>query len=84
MGVEVSRVTCEFPGDFDEESRAMLAVILERARNDPEESVRVQAVAAVASWPNRPDVEQDLKTIAGTDTAQAVRYEAEKALFKRW
>ena len=67
-----------------DESRAMLAVVLERARNDPEESVRVQAVAAVASWPNRPDVEQDLKTIAGTDTAQAVRYEAEKALFKRW
>jgi len=66
-----------------DEARAALAAVLERARNDSNESVRVQAVAAVAEWPKRRDVEGDLRAIAGTDQAQAVRYEAEKALFKR-
>jgi len=66
-----------------DEARAALAAVLERARNDSIESVRVQAVAAVAEWPKRRDVEGDLQAIAGTDRAQAVRYEAEKALFRR-
>ena len=66
-----------------DEARATLAAVLEKARNDQDESVRVQAVAAVAAWPNRPEVEQELKAIAGTDEAQAVRYEAERALFER-
>ena len=66
-----------------DEARAALAAVLERARNDSVESVRVQAVAAVAEWPKRPDVEGDLRAIAGTDRAQSVRYEAEKALFRR-
>ncbi len=65
-----------------DQARSALAAVLERARNDPDESVRVQAVAAMAAWPNRPDVESDLKAIAGTDAAQAVRYEAEKALLR--
>jgi len=63
--------------------RSALAAVLERARNDPDETVRIQAVAAIAAWPRRLDVEGDLRAIAGTDQAQAVRYEAEKALFKR-
>jgi hypothetical protein len=66
-----------------DDARAALAAVLERARNDPAESVRVQAVAAMAAWPKRLDVEGDLRAIAGTDQAQAVRYEAEKALFRR-
>jgi len=66
-----------------DQARTALAAVLERARNDPDESVRVQAVEAVAAWPNRRDVESDLKAIAGTDAAQAVRYEAEKALFRQ-
>ena len=66
-----------------DEARAALAAVLEKARNDQDESVRVQAVAAVAAWPNRAEVEQELKAIAGTDAAQAVRYEAERALFER-
>jgi len=66
-----------------DEARAALAAVLERARNDSAESVRVQAVAAMAAWPRRVDVEGDLRAIAGTDQAQAVRYEAEKALFSR-
>ncbi|MBI1950562.1 MAG: hypothetical protein HYS34_04280 [Acidobacteria bacterium] len=63
-------------------ARAALAAVLERARNDPDESVRAQAVASIAVWPERQEVQRDLKAIAGTDPAQAVRYEAEKALFK--
>ena len=63
-------------------ARAALAAVLERARNDPDETVRAQAVASMAVWPEREDVQRDLKTIAGTDPAQAVRYEAEKALFR--
>jgi hypothetical protein len=63
--------------------RSALAAVLERARNDPDETVRVQAVTAIAAWPRRLEVEGDLRAIAGTDQAQAVRYEAERALFKR-
>ena len=63
-------------------ARAALLAVLERAHSDAEESVRVQAVAAVAAWPNRHEVEGDLRAIAGADRAQAVRYEAERALFR--
>jgi hypothetical protein len=64
-----------------DESRAALAAVLERARNDTAEEVRVEAVLALAVWPNRREVESDLRAIAGGDPAQAVRYEAERALF---
>jgi hypothetical protein len=65
-----------------DDARAALLAVLERAHNDRDESVRVQAVTAVAAWPNRHEVEGDLRAIAGADRAQAVRYEAERALFK--
>ena len=68
--------------DVLDEARAALLAVLERAHNDRDESVRVQAVAAVAEWPNRHEVEGDLRAIANADGAQAVRYEAERALFK--
>jgi hypothetical protein len=66
-----------------DDARVALLAVLERAHNDGDESVRVQAVAAVAAWPNRHEVEGDLRAIAGADRAQAVRYEAERALFRR-
>jgi hypothetical protein len=69
--------------DVLDDARAALAAVVERARNDANETVRVQAVAAMAAWPNQRDVESDLRAIAGADAAQAVRYEAEKALFRR-
>jgi hypothetical protein len=68
--------------DSLDEARAALAAVLERARNDGDETVRAQAVAAMAVWPDRREVEGELKTIAGTDRSQSVRYEAEKALFR--
>jgi hypothetical protein len=69
--------------EFLDEARAALLAVLERAHGDGDESVRVLAVAAVAAWPNRREVEGDLRAIAGGDSAQSVRYEAEKALFRR-
>ena len=66
-----------------EDARTALLAVLERAHDDGDESVRVEAVAAVAAWPNRRDVEGDLRAIASDDRAQSVRYEAEKALFRR-
>jgi len=60
-----------------------LESVLERARNDPDETVRVAAVAAVAIWPQRSDVEGDLRAIAAQDPAQMVRYEAERALLSK-
>jgi len=65
-----------------DDARAALLAVLERAHNDQDESVRVQAVTAVAAWPSRHEVEGDLRAIAGGDPAQAVRYEAERALFR--
>lgn len=63
-------------------AQAALAAVFERARNDSEVDVRVQAVLSMASWPNRSQVLGELKAIAGTDKAQSVRYEAEKALLR--
>lgn len=63
-------------------ARAALAGVIERARNDRDESVRVEAVMAIAAWPGRREVESELRAIAAQDPAQAVRYEAEKALYR--
>jgi hypothetical protein len=63
-------------------AQSALAAVLERARNDPDDDVRTQAVLSMAAWPNRREVQGELKAIAGTDKAQAVRYEAERALLR--
>jgi hypothetical protein len=65
------------------EARAALAAVIERARNDPDPAVRAAAVAAMGSWSDAGDTEPDLRAIATTDPAQAVRYEAERILFAR-
>lgn len=64
------------------EADQALASVLERARNDPDEQVRVAGVAALAAWPERSQVEGDLRAIARQDPAQAVRFEAERALYR--
>ena len=69
--------------DQPDQGGVALAAVLERARNDPNEDVRVEAVAALAAWPVRRQVEEDLKAIAALDPAQAVRYEAQRILFGR-
>ena len=66
---------------LDEAGQA-LAAVLERARNDPDAGVRVQAVQALAAWPAPSDVEADLRAIASQDASQEVRFEAERALFR--
>jgi hypothetical protein len=63
-------------------AQAALGGVLERARNDSNDEVRTQAVLTMAAWPNRREVQGELKAIAGTDRAQEVRYEAERALLK--
>ena len=82
----IAQVFAAGPGSGEEpldDQRTALLSVLERAHNDADESVRVQAVVTVAAWPNRREVEGDLRGIAGTDRAQAVRYEAQKALLQR-
>lgn len=66
----------------DHQGSAVLAAVLERARNDPEEAVRAAAVTAVADWPTWSDVEAEIRSIATRDPAQLVRYEAERALYR--
>jgi hypothetical protein len=81
----IAQVFAAERGSGDEhldDARTALLAVLERAHNDADEAVRVQAVVTVAAWPNRRDVEGDLQGIAGTDRAQAVRYEAQKALLQ--
>lgn len=63
-------------------AQGALAGVFERARNDSDDEVRTQAVLSMAAWPNRREVQGELKAIAGTDKAQAVRYEAERALLR--
>ncbi|MFQ5876139.1 MAG: hypothetical protein ACE5JH_00375 [Acidobacteriota bacterium] len=64
-----------------DEARGTLAAVIERARNDKDAAVRARAVTAIASWPERGEVEPELRAIARLDPAQSVRYEAERALF---
>lgn len=75
-GVAVSASHDSLP----DQAESTLSAVLERARNDGSEEVRVQAVTALAAWPVRSQVEGDLKAIAGQDPAQSVRYEAQRAL----
>ncbi len=72
------------PGDGEaaDQARASLQAVVERARNDGDQEVRVAAVQAIAAWPARSDVEPELRAIAQNDLAQEVRYEAQKALLK--
>ena len=63
--------------------RTALQEVIERARNDPDAAVRVGAVAAMARWPRFADIESELRAIADFDREQMVRYEAERALFRR-
>ncbi|HEU4403409.1 MAG TPA: hypothetical protein VFT43_15025, partial [Candidatus Polarisedimenticolia bacterium] len=70
-------------GDPLGNAREALAATLERARNDGDETVRAEAVVALAAWPERAEVEGDLRAIAESDPAQAVRYEAQRALLER-
>src|SRR3989440_476319 len=65
------------------DARAALLGVLERAHNDGDESVRVQAVAALAAWPNRHEVGRHPPTIARGAPPPARPYEAERALFER-
>lgn len=67
----------------DDRARMALAGVIERARNDQDEAVRVEAVAAMAAWPARREVEPELRAIAAQDPAQAVRYEAERSLYRK-
>jgi hypothetical protein len=69
--------------DPEEEARVALASVIERARNDPDESVRAAAVVAMGAWTDPADTDPDLRAIAASDPAQGVRYEAEKILFAR-
>ena len=73
------------PGDelAQEARRAALELCRERARNDLVGAVRVEAIRALGSWQEHPDVVPDLRAIAGIDPDQSVRYEAERILF-RW
>ncbi|MGH9748922.1 MAG: hypothetical protein ACRD5D_09730, partial [Candidatus Polarisedimenticolia bacterium] len=80
-GVEV-RAGASSGDPFPDQLRAALAAVIESARNDPEVPVRVAAVAAMGKWPTGSDTTQELRAIAGADPDQAVRYEAERILFK--
>ena len=53
------------------------------ARNDPEESVRVEAVGTLGAW-GGPEVQAALEAIAEQDPAQAVRYKAKVILLRRY
>jgi hypothetical protein len=65
----------------EEELRRALEAAREKARNDPDEHVRAAAVRTMSAWSHHEDVIPDLKAIAGIDSSQLVRYEAQRVLF---
>lgn len=67
------------PPEWEEQAMpAMVALV----RNDPDESVRVEAVEALGRWGGA-DSWTTLKEVAAQDPAQAVRYHAEVLLLKQ-
>jgi hypothetical protein len=62
-------------------ARSTLGAVIERARNDEEPEIRVRAVAAMAAWPHKSEIESGLAAIAVNDPSQMVRYEAERSLY---
>jgi len=73
------------PLPADETGEAEKGVVLEmcreRARNDPDEPVRVAAVRVLGAWTSRDEVAGDLKAISTGDPSQGVRYEALRILY---
>lgn len=63
-------------------ARSALGAVIERARNDEDPDIRVRAVAAMAAWPYKGEVESGLAAIAVNDSSQMVRYEAERSLYE--
>jgi len=76
------RVEDEAMGIGPDLASAALAAVIERARNDEEPDIRVHAVAAMAAWPHKDEIESGLAAIAINDPSQMVRYEAERSLFQ--
>lgn len=64
-----------------EDLRRALEAARERARNDPDEKVRAEAVRTMSAWRHHEDVVPELKAIATVDPSQLVRYEAQRVLF---
>ena len=65
-----------------DEERNALGMVLERARNDANEEVRIQSVRALGAWCLPAELNADLSAIAKQDPSQSVRYEAERILFR--
>jgi len=63
-------------------ARSALGAVIERARNDENPDIRVRAVAAMAAWPHKSEIESGLAAIAVNDSSQMVRYEAERSLYE--
>lgn len=63
-------------------ARSALGAVIERARNDDDPDIRVRAVAAMAAWPYKGEIESGLAAIAVNDPSQMVRYEAERSLYQ--
>ena len=70
-------------GESPDQAGFALAAAIERARNDEVVEVRVWAVRTMAAWPDRQQVEPELRAIAVGDRSQEVRIEAERILYRQ-
>jgi len=64
----------------EQQGRIALVRVMEMARNDRAAAVRRAAVVAMAAWPQRDEIDPDLRNLAAQDPDQTVRYEAQRAL----
>ncbi len=69
-------------GDSPDQAQHALAAVIERARNDEDADVRIDAVRAMSDWPDHGSIEAELRAIAAGDPSQEVRFEAERALYR--
>jgi len=56
-------------------------LLLNKARKDPSDDVRVDSIKALGAWQDR-DLAASFRAIAAQDPSQAVRYQAERAIYE--
>lgn len=56
-------------------------LLLHKAMKDPSAEVRVESIKALGAWPDH-DLAASFRAIADQDPSQAVRYQAERALYE--
>jgi hypothetical protein len=77
---QVFEATSREAGDLPTEDH-IRDLLLNKAMKDPSSDVRIEAIRALGAWQDR-NLAASFRAIAAQDPSQAVRYEAERAIYE--